>query len=424
MKKIIFAFVIFSVFISCTSLPDRSDYNIPDRESLNFEGLQFGLCHAGYSRSDEEYALLDALGAKWIRIDFRWSSVEKVRGEWDFSVYDDFLDSTDAKGKKVLAILDYDTPWLHEGKDTSRQISPEELPLFLEYVKVIAERYGDRVGAFEIWNEPNTKRFWTGSDEQFFELTRQSLDVLKMISPETPVAVGSLFYNPIVGARGYLKKMIKSGVLDKADALSLHPYVLSPSVMESRIHDARELIADAGYATPIWITEAGFPTGGSYPNKVKLEKQGIEFAEALIGLSASGVELITWYELFDSKNPLEVEKDASSETFFGMVWPDYTWKPGAYSYSVIANELSDAEFTPDVFDFDGNNLSSLYQAHFLLKDGTRKIILYSKRKMAEVDLSLLGEYVEILDILTGEKQPHNSDILKTVGKDPIMIIVK
>lgn len=412
------------IFVSCASLPDRSDYIIPHRESQNFEGLQFGVCHAGDTRSEEEFALLDALGAQWLRIDFRWSNIEKVRGEWDFSSIDEFLNRAEAGGKKVLAILDYDTPWLHEGKDTSRQISPVELPLFLEYVKVVAERYGDRVGAFEIWNEPNTNRFWTGSDKFFFELTRQSLDVLNVISPETPVAVGSLFYNPIVGSRGYLKKLIKSGILDKADALSLHPYVLSSTVLESRILDARELIADAGYTTPIWITEAGFPTGGSYPNKVKLEKQGIEFAEALIGLSAAGVELITWYELFDSKNPQEVEKDSSSEAFFGIVWPNYTWKPGAYPYSVIANELSDAEFIPSVFDFKGNNLSTLYQAHFLLKDGIRKIILYSKRKRAEIDLSQLGDDLDIIDILTGENLSFDPNILQTIGREPILIIVK
>lgn len=424
MKKIISALITIALLISCTSIPDRSDYRVPDQDAKNFEGLQFGLCHAGYSRSEEEFDLLDALGARWIRIDFRWSKMEKAPGEWDFSYFDDFLDSTDARGKKVLAILDYDTPWLHEGRDTSRRISPEELPLFLEYVRVVAARYGDRVGAFEIWNEPNTKRFWTGSDAQFFDLTRKSLDVLKVVAPDTPVAVGSLFYNPIVGARGYLKKLIKSGALDKADALSLHPYVLSPSVMESRILDARELVAEAGYSTPIWITEAGFPTGGSYPNRVKLEKQGIEFAKALTGLSASGVELITWYELSDRQNPEDVEKGLSSEAFFGLVWPDYTWKPGAYPYSIIANELADGEFRPDVFEFGLNNASSLYQAHFVFNEGTRKIILYSKGKSVEIDLSQWGEEGDVIDLLTGKKLIQDSDISLTVGKDPLMLILK
>jgi hypothetical protein len=61
--------------------------------------------------------------------------VEKVRGEWDFSYYDEFIDKANEHGIKVLAILDYDTEWLHEGRDKSRHISLEELPLFLRYKK-------------------------------------------------------------------------------------------------------------------------------------------------------------------------------------------------------------------------------------------------------------------------------------------------
>jgi polysaccharide biosynthesis protein PslG len=424
MKRLIFIIVILVLTISCATVPDRSEYRIPDPESKNFSGLQFGLCHAGYSLSDEEYALLDDLGVQWIRIDFRWDKMEKVQGEWDFSFYDNFLEKADAEGRKVLAILDYDTSWLHVGKDKSRRISPDEMPLFLEYVKVVADRYGDRVGAFEIWNEPNTKRFWTGSDADFFDLTNQTLDLLKSENPQTPVAVGSIFYNPVVGARGYLKRMIASGVLEKADAISVHPYVLNPSVLESRIIDVRDLVASAGYSTPIWITEAGFPTGGSYPNKVREHNQGRTVAEALTGLSAAGVELITWYELFDRQNPEEVEKGMSSEAFFGLVWPDYRWKPGAYPYSVIANQLAGADFVPENYDFKGKRLFSLYQAQFLTSDGTRTIILRSTGRDIEIDLSDFDEALRIIDLLTGGSREISSENILTVGKDPIMLIFR
>jgi len=422
MKRIIFVTAILVLILSCASVPERDKYPIP--EKMNFTGLQFGLCHGGYSLSDEEYALLDDLGVRWLRIDFRWDKMEKVQGEWDFSFYDNFLAKADAEGRKVLAILDYDTPWLHAGKDKSRRISPEEMPLFLEYVKIVADRYGTRVGAFEIWNEPNTKRFWTGSDADFFDLTNRTLDLLKSVSPQTPVAVGSLFYNPFVGARGYLKRMIASGVLEKADAISVHPYVLNRSVLESRILDVRDIVASAGYSTPVWITEAGFPTGGSYPNRVRLENQGRTVAEALTGLSAAGVELITWYELFDNKIPEEVEKGMSSEAFFGLVWPDYSWKPGAFPYSVIANHLADAVFVPESYEFEGKRLSSLYQAQFVTPEGIRKIILRSTGRDVEIDLSQFDEDLSEIQLLTGETRLIGSENVLSVGKNPIMLIFR
>lgn len=43
-----------------------------------------------------------------------------------------------------------------------RQVDPENIPAWVEYVEVAAERRADRVQAFEVWNEPNFDRFRTG----------------------------------------------------------------------------------------------------------------------------------------------------------------------------------------------------------------------------------------------------------------------
>jgi hypothetical protein len=37
----------------------------------------FGMCHAGKTKSEDEYSLLDDLGVEWLRIDFRWDKIEK-----------------------------------------------------------------------------------------------------------------------------------------------------------------------------------------------------------------------------------------------------------------------------------------------------------------------------------------------------------
>ncbi|MBI9099962.1 MAG: cellulase family glycosylhydrolase [Spirochaetaceae bacterium] len=415
--------ILFFVLASCNTTPHRSRYISPVRENMNFNGLQFGVCHAGYSRSDEEYALLDELGIEWIRIDFHWNKMEKSQGEWDFSLYDDFLDKAVGEGKKVLAILVYDTQWLHRGKDKRRRISPEEMPLFLNYVRTVAERYGSRVGAFEIWNEPNSNRFWAGSDKDFLELTRQTLHLLKKVCPQTPVAVGSLFYNPIIFAGSYLQKLIHSGVLDEADALSIHPYTLSPHILEKRILNVRKRMATAGYFTPLWITEVGFPTGGTYPNRIPLEKQGRTVAQTLTRLGAGGVELITWYNFSDELNEGEVEPGMSSEDFFGIIRPDYSLKPGAYPFSVLAKELKGTLFIPDSFPFKGTGLSSLYEAQFLSNDGVRKIVLWSTGNEVTLDLSPGDKNITIIDLMTGGQLEPDREGILSVTKDPVLMII-
>jgi len=48
------------------------------------------------------------------------------------------------------------------------------------------ERYGEREVSewfFEVWNEPNLKRFWSGSQREYFKLYRYTADAIKKISP-------------------------------------------------------------------------------------------------------------------------------------------------------------------------------------------------------------------------------------------------
>ncbi len=386
--------------------------------------MKYEILDIEYEIQEKEYSLLKELNNSWLRIDFSWNALEKEEGEWDFSKFDEFMDIAETKGMKVLAILDYDTDWLHKEKKCGRQIDKDELPFFLNYIEVVGKRYGSRVGAFEIWNEPNTNRFWTGTDEDFFDLTKQSLALLKAISPDTPVAVGSLFYNPAVGAKSYLRRMIEAGVLAKADAVSLHPYGVFDSLFESRIYDARKLIHSYGYSTPVWITEIGFPTGGSYPNRVKLEKQASIVAKTLTRLTAAGAEMVIWYCLLDSKNPEDVVPGQSSEAFFGIAWPDYTLKPGAIPFSVLAGELQNSVFDPGSIGFSGDGNSRIYQAQYRRGDGTVALILWSINSPVEV--ALTDNYTPFMqiDLITGERKSIKKNQKILITEDPVVLLIE
>jgi xylan 1,4-beta-xylosidase len=52
------------------------------------------------------------------------------------------------------------------------------------------ERYGEREVSkwfFEVWNEPNLKKFWSGSQRDYFKLYRYTAEVIKKISPSLKV---------------------------------------------------------------------------------------------------------------------------------------------------------------------------------------------------------------------------------------------
>ncbi len=57
-------------------------------------------------------------------------------------------------------------------------------------VSHLVDRYGEREVAqwfFEVWNEPNLKKFWSGSQREYFKLYRHTAEAIKSVSPSLKV---------------------------------------------------------------------------------------------------------------------------------------------------------------------------------------------------------------------------------------------
>ncbi len=54
-----------------------------------------------------------AAGFKFIRMDLTWSSIETVKGVYDWSAYDDLISNLDQRGLRAILILDYNNQRHH-----------------------------------------------------------------------------------------------------------------------------------------------------------------------------------------------------------------------------------------------------------------------------------------------------------------------
>ena len=136
-----------------------------------------GLCHAGYSESDEEYKILDDLGVQALRVDFRWGEFQQGPNQWNLSAKDKYVDTAIQHGKRVIAILNSDNGAVEQdpvGKNRGNYIAPADLPAFLNFVHQVVAHYKGRVYAWEIWNEPDLPNFWDGPYADFYPLARQN----------------------------------------------------------------------------------------------------------------------------------------------------------------------------------------------------------------------------------------------------------
>ncbi len=65
---------------------------------------------------------------------------------------------------------------------------PRDVRQWAELVRMLVRHWIDRYGAaevrewfFEVWNEPNLKNFWTGAQDEYFELYRVTAEAIKSV---------------------------------------------------------------------------------------------------------------------------------------------------------------------------------------------------------------------------------------------------
>jgi xylan 1,4-beta-xylosidase len=78
------------------------------------------------------------------------------------------------------------TVFSYQGNVTPPKDYKQWATLIERLVSHLAERYGKREVSkwlFEVWNEPNLKAFWTGTQRDYFKLYRYTAEAIKKVSP-------------------------------------------------------------------------------------------------------------------------------------------------------------------------------------------------------------------------------------------------
>jgi len=375
-----------------------------------------GIVHAGHTNTPEEYALLDRMGVSWLLRTFNWDWIEGEEGNWNFDDYDKYVDTAKASGKKIIGLLAYDVFWIHEDGNTHKYIPPDKMHLYLNYVRLTAEHFKGRVDAWCIWNEPNFG-FWNGSRDEYLSLARQAADALREIDSEVTL-LGGAFNRGIFGLpTAYIKGLFESGAMEKADAVAFHPYELNPHRTARLFLEFRARVAKYGFEDRIWITEAGYPTGGWYPTAVSEKKFPAYVVKTFTNLAINGAKKVLWFQLFD---PVERSK-SDSEDYFGLVRSrnDYTSK-GAEAFRLCALYLSGATYHPEL-PLRKNLPHSFRSFYFEQPSGERTLVLWKDGGTIKIKLQASENGYTKHDIVTGNAETITSQTPIAVGNKPVFI---
>ena len=270
-------------------------------------------------------------GFGWIRMDFVWDAIEKVKGQYDFAAYDTLVAGLAVRGIKPLFILDYGNDLYQKGAPRS----PEARAAFARFAAASVTHYKGKPILWEIWNEPNGG-FWKpqANAGEYGRLAFETAKAIKVADPNATVLAPGTAGIPL----DFLESVFQTGILRYLDAVSLHPYRGDrPETAAQDYPAVRRLIeqyAPKGKSIPLVSSEWGYST-----TDVSEEMQAQYLARQWLSNLAEGIRLSIWYDWHeDGTDP------KYNEHHFGTVRFDYTPKPAFLAAQRLTQALGGYRF--------------------------------------------------------------------------------
>ena len=197
-----------------------------------------------------------------VKADISWAQLEPEPGAYDQAYLDridEFTRAAAARKLKVILLLQTTPCWTDTGPEggcgpTGSDHPPADYDAYGRAAARLAELFGSRLAAIEIWNEPDhvNEEYWQGGDKaaKYAELVKATYSKVKAANPRVQVLAGAL-----VGASGeFLQQLYDAGIKGHYDGISVHYYGLVLASLRS-IRATQKRNRDR---KPLWLTEFGY----------------------------------------------------------------------------------------------------------------------------------------------------------------------
>ncbi|MFV0337624.1 MAG: GH39 family glycosyl hydrolase [Chthoniobacterales bacterium] len=228
-----------------------SNPRFTDYESLSFLGklktrksteMTSGRLGVGFETLDRDmwdveqaWPVLDTLGVKWARVQTGWAKCEKNPGTYDFAWLDDIVDKLLERGVTPWLSLSYGNPIYTQGSRSHGVGAPpirsdEQRRSWQNFVTALSEHFQDRVGYYEIWNEPDLLSFWEPIPRasEYVDLVRLTVEPLNKIQPTAKVIGGGVAWGRTPWSMKFLEDCLRQGMHEYIDIITYHGYKSVP----------------------------------------------------------------------------------------------------------------------------------------------------------------------------------------------------
>lgn len=349
----------------------KGNGKVIDADFFGFHAHRAGITTPWPSTSFKSYRLWDTK--------VRWSDLQPTHNTWNFIRLDSVVRSSIQHDNNILLPLGMPAAWASSAPTQPSAYAPGEaamprdIELWKTYVKRVVTRYKGKIEAYEIWNEPNLEKFFSGTPENAVTLTCTARSVIKSIDPTalivSPAPLGD--YGVV-----WLNDFLKSGGGACIDIIGYHFYNkhLPPESHILIMANIRSLQAEYNLeALPIWNTETGWliqsagtmdpaAVGFGPDDKVLSTAESTAIvSRALIIHALLGVERFYWY--------------AVDNNMMGLV---EAGGQGVKKLSYLAYEATARFLTSSTFDLC-SNANGDWQCRLIGWNKKEKFIFWSEK---------------------------------------------
>ncbi len=348
--------------------------------------MNFGIVNHLYYTDRERVLTLDGIaGFDWVRQQVVWKDVEGPNpGDYAWGELDKIVDDVAAKNLKLLINI-VQAPTFYN----STNGLPQDPVSMGNLVEAMVKRYGNKVAAYEIWNEQNLAHENGGTVTEadaghYVDILVECYNRIKALDPSIIVLAGAPSSSGVndpaiaVSDENYYRAMYryKDGIIKSHfDAQGVHPggsanppdtmWPDNPSNAQGWTNDAtfyfrhvenvRKFMEQEGVGDhQIWVTEFGWATQNNTPgyefgNQVSFEQQGQYIADAIkMAYEKYRYEddspwmgnMFLWNMNFavvwSQNNPPNPLNEQAS---FGILEPDYSPRPSFLALQSLLPQL-------------------------------------------------------------------------------------
>jgi len=350
--------------------------------------------------TDNELEKIKEAGLVYVRFVIPWYEVERGKGAFVWGYFDTFVERLREHGLKAVIVLGGGHPLYtafvkaaednldHEDTVLFAPSTDVAVAAFARFAAKAVEHFGVEDIIWEIWNEPDTDRFWAprSNVDDYIKLADESCRAMRAINDGVRVVGPGIADMPGYRAPtvpSFLGPVLQSPAMDCFDAVSLHPYRDGDKPPETILGAYDRLQGYFQYFNPkekkvpaVLSTEWGFTLTDTLP-----AEQAAFVVRSFLLNTLAGIPISIWYEWRDAR-----EGDNDPEAHFGLLNLDQTEKESYKAVAAFLPPLKGAIIEKRI------NTGNDDEFVLLLKkpNGTYAFVLWSSAPETQTKLLLRG----------------------------------